>query len=93
LEENINLRLLQSAATGITGALEKLAWQQETQGNIKALKDLTAMVKDMTTVTRNLYELPTQAEAQQLELNKLKLQQDSRAPVQIVIEGLEEYAR
>ena len=43
----------------------------------RAIKDLTGALKDMTQVLRNLYNLPTQAEAeaQRIAAERLKLEQ------------------
>ena len=43
----------------------------------RAIKDLTGALKDMTLVLRNLYNLPTQAEAeaQRIAAERLKLEQ------------------
>ena len=45
--------------------------------NTKAVRDMTAAIKDMTLVLRNLHNLPTQAEAeaQRIAAERLKLEQ------------------
>lgn len=47
----------------------------------KAIRDMTSALKDMTLVLRNLYNLPTQAEAeaQRIAAERLKLEQQKAA--------------
>ena len=69
----------------------------------RAIKDLTGALKDMTLVLRNLYNLPTQAEAEaqriaaeRLNMDKRKMEAESNADKKIVVklEGdLEAYAK
>lgn len=74
--------------------------------NTKAMRDLSAAIKDMTQVLRNLHNLPTQAEqenqriaAERLELDKRKAaaaeaaQQVDKSIVVRLEGGLEDYAR
>ena len=65
----------------------------------RAMKDLTGAIKDMTLVMRNLYNLPTQteAEAQRIAAERLKLDQrkadaadSSDTRVVVEIRGFEE---
>ena len=62
----------------------------------KAIRDMTAALKDMTLVLRNLYNLPTQAEAeaQRIAAERLKLEQQKAAAadntdkkITVVMEG------
>ena len=60
----------------------------------KALRELTATIKDLTAIMRNVYGIPTQAEAEaqriaaeRLELDKQKIVDDTDSGVQVVIAG------
>lgn len=75
----------------------------EAKLDAKALRDFTAAVKDLVSVTRNVYSLPTDAEkeAQRVARAKLKLDQDKAAreakeenpgEIHIVIDGPEGWA-
>lgn len=68
----------------------------------RAIKDLTGALKDMTLVLRNLYNLPTQAEAEaqriaaeRLNLDKRKVENENGADktIKIVLGDLEDYAQ
>ena len=68
----------------------------------RAIRDLTGALKDMTMVLRNLYNLPTQAEAeaQRIAAERLKLEQRKAdmndnvdKTIHVVMDGWEEYAK
>jgi hypothetical protein len=69
--EQFNRHLVQDDVQGVT--VEKLFDKIDT----RAIRDLSGAMKDMVYVTRNLYNLPTQAEAeaQRVAAERLKLEQ------------------
>lgn len=61
---------------------------------IQDLKMLTAMLKELTGVIRNLYELPTQAEAEAQSIARLRLEEDKRPDaLEIILEDVEELGK
>lgn len=61
---------------------------------INDLKMLTAMLKELTGVIRNLYELPTQAEAEAQSLARQRLEGERKADsLEIILEDVEELGK
>ena len=71
--QQFNRHLISMGMDGCTDTVEKIFEKVDT----RAIRDLSGAIKDMTTATRNLYGLPTQAEAeaQRVAAEKLKLEQ------------------
>lgn len=85
------LKDLQVAAQQLAKSLRELSAGELNMGD---LKTLTGMLKELTGVLRNLYELPTQAEAEAQRLARQKLEEDKPAgSVEIRLEGLEELGK
>ena len=82
----------------VSNTIEKVFAKVDT----KAIRDMTAAMKDMTFVLRNLYNLPTQgeAEAQRIAAERLKIEQakaanedDGSKKVEFILGELEEFAK
>ena len=76
------------AAIGAAAAYEKRTYEQlmaqagegAAQGKMdaKAMRDLSASLKDLTAVMRNLYDLPTAQEAAAMDIARARLELDVR---------------
>lgn len=98
-EEQFNRYIVStSVGPGMTDMEERIYQKVDT----KALKELTATIKDLTSIIRNVYGIPTQAEAEaqriaaeRLELDKKKVDADTDRDVTITVslpDEMKEYA-
>lgn len=88
-----------SVGPGMTDMEERIYEKLDT----RALKDLTATIKDLTSIIRNVYGIPTQAEAEaqrvaaeKLELDKKRADADTDRDVTITVslpDEMKEYAK
>lgn len=71
--QQFNRHLVNQGMDGMTETVEKIFAKVDT----RAIRDLSGAIKDMTTATRSLYGLPTQAEAeaQRVAAERLKLEE------------------
>ena len=76
--EQFQRHVVVDTVTGDDGGKDMMTVEKQFRAvNTKAVRDMTAAIKDMTLVLRNLHNLPTQAEAeaQRIAAERLKLEQ------------------